>query len=76
MHICIVSKLEQCVSSKVVSLQILHMKHTVCSQLVKKDIYFHDSAYTHIAANTLQVIAQLVKSSKLSIDIKLMNVSK
>jgi len=62
-------------------LQIIHMSHAVCSHwavlhLVNKDIYFYDSAYTHIADNTLQVIAHLVKSNEQSIDIKLMNISK
>lgn len=62
-------------------LQIIHMSHTTCShwvalQVIKKELHFYDSAYSNISAGTLQVIAQLMKSSDKSIDIKLMNVSK
>lgn len=57
------------------------MSHAVCShwgvlQVVDKDLCFYDSTYSNIAADTLQVIAQLVRSSDKGIDIKLMNVAK
>ena len=49
-------------------LQIIQMSHAVCSHwavlhMVNNDIHYYDSAYTHIADNTLQVIAHFMKSN-------------
>ena len=60
------------------SLQIIHTRnsHWASLQISGTDIFLYDSAYSSASVDTLEVVAQLVRSSKKAIEIQVMNVAK
>ena len=59
--------------------QIMHIKeksHWATLQLIGRDIFFCDSLYTSASDETLQLIAQLVKTKNSSISVNIMNLQK
>ena len=64
--------------SEGMSLQIIHIRksHWAALQVTGDEIYLYDSAYMSTSADTLEVIAQLVRSKDHSIKIQIMNTSK
>ena len=60
-------------------IQILHIKersHWATLQIVGTEIQLYDSLFTSASDETLQLIAQLVKTKNNSIDINVMNIQK
>ena len=59
-------------------LQIIHTRgsHWAALQICGKDVYLYDSAYTSVTTDTLDMIAQLLRSKDHCIQIQIMNVAK
>ena len=58
-------------------LQIVHIpSHWVACQLFTSEVHLYDSAYTSLSADTLDTLAQLLRTDHSSIMVKIMNVSK
>ena len=59
------------------SLQIIHIKersHWAVLQLIKSEIYLYDSVFLSASAETLELLAQLVKTRESTLRINIMNV--
>ena len=64
--------------NKEVSLQIIHCRssHWAALEVRGNDVCLYDSAYTTPSSDTLEVIAQLIRSPSESFTVKVMNVAK
>ena len=61
------------------SLQIIHIKersHWAALQLVKSEIYLYDSLFSSASTETLELLAQLVKTRERFLSVNIMNVCK
>ena len=60
------------------SLKIIHTRksHWSCLEVCGTDIRLYDSSYSSCSADTLEVVAQLVRSNNPSIEVHVMNVAK
>ena len=60
------------------SLQIIHTRssHWASLQISGTNIYLYDSAYSSASTDKIEVVAQLVRSTKRFIEIQVMNVAK
>ena len=61
------------------SLQIIHIKersHWAALQLVKSELYLYDSLFSSASAETLELLAQLVKTRERFLTFNIMNVHK
>ena len=58
-------------------LQIVHMSsHWVACQLFPNEVHFYDSAYSTVSADTLDVLAQLIRTDQSTFTVKVMSTSK
>ena len=60
-------------------IQIIHIKgrsHWATLQLIGSEIFLYDSLFTSANDETLQLIAQLVKTKSSSLDVNIMNIQK
>jgi len=49
--------------------------HWVACQLFPNEVHFYDSAYSTVSADTLDVLAQLIRTDQNTFTVKVMNTS-